>query len=315
MIAVSTTPRHLPVLPGPVTDLLAPAALRGTAARVIDGTVGLGGHAALLLQALGPQARLLALDQDPVNLDRAAERLAPFADRVLLRWSNFDRLAEVAREADFAPVQAILLDLGVSSPHLDDPERGFSFLHDGPLDMRMDPAADVQASHLVNHLSEERLADLIYQYGEERHSRRIARAIVARRPLHRTLELADAILSVMPRGGDAIHPATRTFQALRIAVNNELDVLRAVLPQAVGLLAPGGRLGVIAFHSLEDRIVKEYFRTEAADCICPPRQPVCTCKHTPRVRLVTRKAVQASDDEIAGNPRARSARFRVVERR
>jgi 16S rRNA (cytosine1402-N4)-methyltransferase len=226
-------------------------------------------------------------------------------------------MAALARQAGIDAADAILLDIGVSSMHLDDAGRGFSFMQDGPLDMRMDQSIDgPTAADIVNLWDERELADLIWQLGEDRGARRIARAIVHQRPYVTTLELARAIESAVPaHKRERIHPATRTFQALRIAVNEELDVLEAVLPQAVALLKPGGRLGVITFHSLEDRIVKQAFRLASTDCICPPEQPVCTCSHRASVRLVTRKPITADASEIARNPRSRSAKLRVVEKR
>jgi 16S rRNA (cytosine1402-N4)-methyltransferase len=211
-------------------------------------------------------------------------------------------------------VSGILLDLGLSSMQLDTPERGFSFQADAPLDMRFDPRGPVRAADLVNTLPEKDLANLIYEYGEERRSRQVAHAIVRARPLLTTRQLAQVIAGVTSAGQPGIHPATRTFQALRIAVNRELESLEEVLPQAVASLEPGGRLAVISFHSLEDRIVKQYFRQESRDCICPPRQPVCTCGHMATIREITRRPIRPQPAEIQANPRARSARLRVAEK-
>jgi 16S rRNA (cytosine1402-N4)-methyltransferase len=234
---------------------------------------------------------------------------------VVLVHSSFTCLAEIARARHFAPADGVLFDLGLSSLQLADPSRGFAFMTDGPLDMRFDPTQGGRtAAALVNRLSPEELARLLYRYGEERHARRIAEAIVAARPLHTTKELAATIERVVRRRG-RIHPATRTFQALRIAVNEELAALEAVLPQAVEILAPGGRLAVVSFHSLEDRLVKRFLRRESSDCICPPEVPICMCDHRATLRLVTRKIVRPTADEIAANPRARSARMRVAQRR
>jgi 16S rRNA (cytosine1402-N4)-methyltransferase len=280
----------------------------------IDGTVGAGGHATAILDA-APRAQLLGIDRDPRSLDVARAALAPYAERVTLIHANYDTMGEAAPGQGFAAVNGILLDLGISSMHVDDPARGFAFRVDGPLDMRFDPTSRApSAADLVNTLDVDELADLIYEYGEERDSRRIARAIVAARPLHSTHQLAEAIEKAHRGPREKIHPATRTFQALRIAVNDELGAIRRALPQAIGLLKPGGRLAVISFHSLEDRIVKQYFRDEATDCLCPPKQPVCTCGHTATIRLVNRKPVVADDAEIAANPRSRSAKLRVAER-
>ncbi len=278
----------------------------------VDGTVGDGGHAYAILSEAGPQGRLLGLDRDPAALDSAARRLAPFGDRVLLRHGSFARLAELA--GDWSPLDGILLDLGLSSRQLADPERGFAFSLDGPLDMRFDPTEEgVSAADLVNSWSVQELREVLYRWGEERQAGRIARAIVAARPLHTTRELARVVEEAVGRRG-RIHPATRTFQALRIAVNRELEALEEGLPQALALLRPGGRLVVISFHSLEDRIVKRFLRREARDCICPPQAPVCTCGHRAQVRLLTRKPVRPSAAEVEANPRARSARLRAAEK-
>lgn len=282
---------------------------------VIDGTVGAGGHAAAILTELGPTGQFLGLDVDPQALALTADRLAGFEARIELREASYDQLQPLIHTLAFPTPNAILVDLGVSSMQLDQAERGFSFRQDGPLDMRMQPSLERSAADLVNTLPEQELANLIYQYGEERRSRSIARAIVAARPVHRTGQLADIVARAGGRSRrQKIHPATRTFQALRIAVNDELGHLTRFLPQAIAALAPGGRLAVISFHSLEDRLVKQYFQQEARDCLCPPEQPVCTCGHQARIRIVTRKPISAGADEIARNPRARSARLRVAER-
>jgi len=286
--------------------------------RVIDCTLGAGGHALVILPQIAPNGELLGLDVDPNALTIAEARLRPpFNARLTTRQARFDAVADVARELAFAPVAGILADLGMSSMQLDTAERGFSFGKDGPLDMRMGPAAKESAAELVNTLPEKTLADIIFRYGEERKSRRIARAIVAARPISRTLQLANIVAKAAGgrRRGQKIHPATRTFQALRIAVNDELETLERFLPQAISLLAPGGRLAIISFHSLEDRIVKQYFKQEATDCICPPEQPVCTCDHRASIRIITRKPVIASAEEQSINPRARSAKLRAAERR
>ena len=282
---------------------------------VIDCTVGAGGHAESILRQTAPAGKLLGLDVDRAALDVAQSRLSPFSDRVTLAQTNFDRALEVAAKQQFLPVHAILADLGVSSMHLDQPERGFSFSHDGPLDMRMGTESLQSAADLINALSEEALADIIYQYGEERKSRRIARAIVKARPVFGTMELAGVVSkAVGGRRGRKTHPATRTFQALRIAINDELGALERFLPQAIDLLAPGGRLAVISFHSLEDRIVKKFFQQEAKDCLCPPRQFICTCHHRASIQIITRKPVTASEQERTDNPRARSAKLRVAKK-
>ena len=284
--------------------------------RYVDGTVGGGGHAAHILELSAPDGRLLGLDRDAEAVAVARSRLAGYADRVTLLHASFDRLAEVARAQGFVPVDGVLFDLGLSSLQLADPARGFSFSADGPLDMRFDPDSGGEtAADLVNRLPGAELAALLRRYGEEPQARRIAEAIVAARPLHTTGELAAVVeQAVGGRRGRRIHPATRTFQALRIAVNDELATIERALPQAVEILAPGGRLVVIAFHSLEDRLVKRFMRRESRDCICPPETPVCVCGHRATLRAVTRKPLRPSAEEVAANPRARSARLRVAER-
>jgi 16S rRNA (cytosine1402-N4)-methyltransferase len=305
------TASHTPVLLDEVLRGLNPH----PGQRFIDGTLGAGGHAEAILQAIAPDGQVLALDADPVALNSARERLAPYNDRVHLVNANFAQLATIARSYDFVPVQGILLDLGLSSMQLSAAERGFSFQSEGPLDMRYDPSGPITAADLVNSLSQSELADLLYRFGEERRSRSIARAIVAARPVHSTRELADVVArAVGGRRGARIHPATRTFQALRIAVNDELGALSSALSEATTILAPGGRLAVISFHSLEDRIVKNFFVQESKDCICPPEQLTCTCGHRATLRIITRKPIIASSDEINVNPRARSAKLRVAER-
>ncbi len=281
----------------------------------MDCTVGAGGHAWGILEASSPAGKLLGLDLDPLALHIARQRLAPFQDRVILVQASFTTLPEQLNRLGWDSVHGIVADLGVSSIQLDSPDRGFSFQNDGPLDMRFDPANPITASDLVNDLPEDDLADILWQYGEERASRRIARAIVHARPLRTTRQLAEVIARVSGGHRGHIHPATRTFQALRIAVNQELKALEEFLPLAVQALLPGGRLAVIAFHSLEDRIVKQYFRTESRDCICPPEQPVCTCGHKASLIEITRRPIVAGEEEIRNNPRSRSARLRVVEKR
>jgi 16S rRNA (cytosine1402-N4)-methyltransferase len=279
----------------------------------IDATVGLGGHAAGILAQSAPRGMLLALDTDAQALELARQRLAPYGDRVLFAQAQHTELAVVARTHGFAQVDGILFDLGVSSLQLNDPGRGFSFQKDGPLDMRMSLGAGITAEEIVNTWSEGELARIIYQYGEEMHARRVARAICQRRPLWRTQELAEVVASVVG-SHSRIHPATRTFQALRIAVNEELASLQTVLPQAVELLAPDGRLAVISFHSLEDRIVKQFMTRESTGCICPPKMPQCTCAHVALLERLTKKPVRPTTEEVQHNPRSRSARLRVARR-
>ena len=297
---------HQPVLLQEVLVLLAPQ----PDGRYIDGTAGGGGHSWALLAAGG---QVLSLDADPHAVDRVRQRLRPFAERSLVLQGNFRTLATAAQQAGFDPVDGILLDLGLSSDQLELEERGFSLMTDGPLDMRFDPAQELSAADLVNTWPEGQLADLIYAYGEERLSRRIARAMVLARPLHSTGQLARVIERAVGRRGRN-HPATRTFQALRIAVNDELGALQAVLPQAMALLRPGGRLAVISFHSLEDRIVKQFMQREAQNCLCPPELLHCQCDHRASLRVLTRKPVGPSAEEIAANPRSRSAKLRAAER-
>jgi len=279
----------------------------------VDGTLGAGGHARGILEACAPDGRLLGLDVDPQALALARKTLAPYGERARLMQASYDSLNETLREIGWEKVDGILLDLGLSSMQLDTPERGFSFQYDAPLDMRFDPASPTTAADLVNTLPQDELANLIYRYGEERASRRIAQAIVKARPLRTTRQLAAVIETVLPRKGH-IHPATQTFQALRIAVNQELERVENVLPQAVAALKSAGRLAIISFHSLEDRLVKEYFRRESRDCICPPRQPVCTCGHKATLKEISRKPITPGEAEIKANPRARSAKLRVVEK-
>jgi 16S rRNA (cytosine1402-N4)-methyltransferase len=282
--------------------------------RYVDATLGLGGHAEAVLLAAAPGGRLLGIDRDPSALEVARQRLARFGGAAVLVHGDFADLEELASDAGFEDVDGVLLDLGVSSLQLDAPDRGFSFQRDEPLDMRMDPSSPETAADIVNTYAGEELASIIREYGEERRARVIARAIVARRPIHTTRQLVDAIEQAVGRGRERqIHPATLTFQALRIAVNRELDSLVAVLPQAHGLLdSVGARLVVISFHSLEDREVKNYFRRESTDCLCPPRTPICICGHVATLRLVGRLR-RPSDDEVFVNPRARSAKMRVAE--
>ena len=280
----------------------------------IDATLGAGGHAAGILTASAPDGRLLGLDADPEAVAFARQILRPFGERAILKAANFRQMEAVARKLGFGQVDGILMDLGLSSRQLMDPERGFSFSQDGPLDMRMDPGQTRTAADLVNHLSQSDLADLIWRYGEERHSRRIARAIVAARPVTTTKQLADLVERTVGRR-ESIHPATRTFQALRIVVNDELESLSQAMLQARDLLRPHGRLAIIAFHSLEDRLVKRFYQLESKDCICPPEIPICVCEHRATLRALTSKPVRPTAEEVAQNPRSRSARLRIAERR
>ena len=303
---------HTPVLLTPAIDGLA----LGPNAICIDATLGGGGHAEAILDAIGPQGRLLGLDADPEALARVRIRLAPFAGQTTLVRANFRDIGAVAATNGFVEVDAILMDLGVSSYQLWEAKRGFSFTGPGPLDMRMDPHTELTADEIVNTWLQDELADIIYRYGEEPRARRIARAIVAARPLHTTVELAEVIARAAGGGRDRsrIHPATKSFQALRIAVNDELGALEEALPQALALLAAGGRLAVITFHSLEDRPVKQFMQREARDCLCPSDMPACRCGHKAQLRIKTRKPIQPDESEIAANPRSRSAKLRIAER-
>jgi 16S rRNA (cytosine1402-N4)-methyltransferase len=280
----------------------------------VDGTLGAGGHAWGILEASQPDGKLLGMDLDPQALELARSKLAAFGDRAILVQASYTTLSHQLACLGWAAVDGIVLDLGLSSMQLETPERGFSFRVDAPLDMRFDPRNPLTAADLVNTLPERDLADLLFRYGEERHARQVARAIVNARPLLTTIALAEVVSRVTSGGAGGIHPATRTFQALRIAVNGELEALERVLPQALQALKPGGRLVVIAFHSLEDRLVKQFMRRESRDCLCPPRQPVCTCDHKATLREITRQPVRPQEAEIKENPRARSARLRVAER-
>ena len=280
----------------------------------IDATVGGGGHASGILKAASPGGALLGLDRDPGALEIARSKLKPYEGQFELVHGSFVHMREIAQAHDFAPVDGILLDLGLSSLQLSDPERGFSFMKDGPLDMRFDPTQGATAAELINSLSAEELAEIFYRYGEERQSRRIAKAIVDARPLHTTRELVSTIKKAVGRRRGRLHPATLTFQALRIAVNDELRALEETLPQAVDLLKSGGRLVVISFHSLEDRIVKHFMRRESRDCICPPELPACMCDHQAQLDVITRKPIRPTEEEIEANPRSRSARLRIAQR-
>ncbi len=301
---------HLPVLYNEIIHAMQPK--RG--GLFVDGTVGAGGHAWGILHASGPDGQLLGLDLDPQALDLAAEKLREFGERAHLVRASYTTLLKQLTALKWQKVDGVLLDLGLSSMQLDTPQRGFSFQTEAPLDMRFDPDGRTSAADLVNQLDEVELADLVYRYGEEHRSRKVARAIVNARPIRTTIQLANVVARATIGGKSGIHPATRTFQALRIAVNGELEALEEVLPQTLQALRPGGRLAIISFHSLEDRIVKQFMRKESRDCICPPRQPVCTCGHKATLREVTNKPVRPQEDEIQNNVRSRSARLRVAER-
>ena len=301
---------HKPVLYKEIIHALQPR----SGGRYVDGTLGAGGHARGILEACSPDGLLLGLDVDPQALALARETLAPYEKRIHLVQASHITLAEQLATLKWDFVDGIVLDLGASSMQFDNAERGFSFMHDGPLDMRFGPQALMSAEEIINTFDERELADMIYRYGEDRDSRKIAKAIVASRPLHTTRELVAVIEKASPRRGDKLHPATQTFQALRIAVNDELVAVERTLPQAVAALKPGGRCAVISFHSLEDRIVKEYFREQSKELINPPYEQIYKVERKAVVELVNKKPILPSVEEIQENPRARSSKLRVVEK-
>ena len=284
----------------------------------VDGTLGGAGHSSQIAARL-TTGRLIGIDRDPVALKAAGERLAPYADRVTLVHSNFCDMAQVLKDLQIPGVDGILLDLGVSSPQLDDGARGFSYMADAPLDMRMNSQDNLSAEMVVNTWSQEELKRILYNYGEERYAPKIAAAICSRReqkPIRTTLELVDIIRSAMPASAlrEKQHPAKRSFQAIRIAVNDELGAVEKVMRDAIPRLNKGGRLAVITFHSLEDRIVKNAMANAAKGCTCPPNFPVCVCGKKPQVKLITRKPIVSGDEELERNPRARSAKLRICEK-
>jgi 16S rRNA (cytosine1402-N4)-methyltransferase len=280
----------------------------------VDCTIGLGGHAAAILEKILPSGRLLGIDADPEALKIAETRLHDYHGAITLVNGNFADLEAICIEHHFYPVDGILFDLGLSSLQLNTAERGFSFQRDAPLDMRFDPAQELTAADIVNTFSDHELARIIKEYGEERHSRTIARLITQARPVATTLQLAQIVGQVLGREYTKIHPATKTFMALRIAVNNELQNLELGLKQTISLLRPRGRLVVISYHSLEDRIVKHFIRREAKDCLCPPSAIICCCGHIPTLKLISRKVIRPTSLEVESNPQSRSARMRIAER-
>ena len=281
----------------------------------LDATVGEGGHSAAILEASDPGSRVLGIDLDPRSLDVAFQRLERFGQRFMSMAGNYGDMVALARSLGVSQVDGVLMDLGFSSRQVGTPGYGFSFQSDEPLDMRYDPAGRLTAAEVVNNYSEQELARVIYEYGEEPRSRPIARRIVGSRPVLSTTQLASLVASASgPRRGRRIHPATRTFQAIRMEVNNELGNLARGLEAAVQLLAPMGRLAVISYHSLEDRAVKTFMQRQSAQCICPPEVPVCVCGHQPTLKLVHRRVIKPRAREIQENPRSRSARLRVAER-
>ena len=303
--------RHTPVMAQEVVSALEVKPL-GT---YIDCNVGEGGHSLAIVDAANPRPRLLGIDLDAESLIVARRRLEAYQDTVVLVQGNFRDVGAIAEEHGFKPVDGVLFDLGLSSLQVDTGSRGFSFRQEARLDMRFDPGQETTAYNIVNEYSEESLADVIFRLGEERRSRRVARAIVRRRPIETTIQLADVVTQALGRPARGrIHPATKTFQAIRMAVNKELDNLERGLEQALELLRSGGRVAVISYHSLEDRLVKNKLRHEASDCICPPETPICICGHKASIRLVNRKVIKPTQAEVQANPRSRSARMRVAER-
>ena len=301
---------HIPVLYQEVLTQLQPR----PGGLFIDGTLGAGGHTAGILAATAPDGRVLAFDKDPEAIAFAGISLQEFGERVTLVNKSYADMPTVAPTLGFAQVDGILLDLGLSSRQLDDGERGFSFRYEAPLDMRYDQTKGKTAADLVNNLSEAELADIFWRYGEEKQGRKMARIIVANRPISSTTQLADLIAAHAGGRRRRIHPATLIFQALRIAVNQELEAVESGIPAAINLLKPGGRIAIISFHSLEDRFVKRLFRDLSQTCTCPPEQLICNCGTQAIVKLVSRKAIQATAAEIENNPRSRSARLRVAEK-
>ncbi|MBK8417380.1 16S rRNA (cytosine(1402)-N(4))-methyltransferase RsmH [Candidatus Villigracilis saccharophilus] len=303
---------HKPVLYKEIIHALQPK----SGGRYVDGTLGAGGHARGILEACSPDGHLLGLDVDPQALALSRETLAPYAEggRTHLEQASYITITKQLAALKWDFVDGIVLDLGASSMQFDNAERGFSFMQDGPLDMRFGSNAFQSAEDIVNTYDERDLADLIFRYGEDRDARRIAKAIVMSRPLHSTRELVAVIEKASPRRGDRTHPATQTFQALRIAVNEELASVESVLPQAVAGLRSGGRLAVISFHSLEDRIVKEYFREQSKALVNPPYERIYEVERKAIIEIINKKPIMASDEEVQDNPRARSAKLRVIEK-
>ena len=301
---------HIPVLYKEIIHALQPQ----SGGRYVDGTLGAGGHARGILEACSPDGHLLGLDVDPQALALSRETLAPYEERAHLVQASYITITKQLAALKWDFVDGIVLDLGASSMQFDNAERGFSFMQDGPLDMRFGSNAFQSAEDIVNTYDERDLADLIFRYGEDRDARRIAKAIVMSRPLRTTRELVAVIEKASPRRGDRTHPATQTFQALRIAVNEELASVESVLPQAVAALRSGGRCAVISFHSLEDRIVKDYFREQSKDIVNPPYERIYEVERKAVVEIINKKPIVASDEEVKDNPRARSAKLRVIEK-
>jgi len=310
MSLTMSLPTHTPALLNEATEGLQPQA----GGYYVDCTVGLGGHSAAILQKISPSGKLLGIDADPEALEIAESKLGNYHEAVTLVNDTFVNLDAICTRYHFHPVDGIIFDLGVSSLQLDTAERGFSFQHDAPLDMRFDLRQELTASDIVNTFPEEELARILREYGEERHSRRLAQLVVQSRPVSTTTQLARLVEQVLGERHSRIHPATRTFMALRIAVNNELQNLAASLQQTINLLRPGGRLVVISYHSLEDRVVKQFMHREASSCLCSPGVIICRCGHVPTLKLISRKVIRPTSLEIESNPRSRSAKLRIAER-
>jgi len=302
--------QHKPVLYQEIIHALQPQ----NGGRYVDGTVGAGGHARGILEACAPDGHLLGLDVDSNALAIARETLAPYENRIHLVQASHITLSEQLQKLQWNSIDGIVLDLGASSMQFDNPERGFSFMQEGPLDMRFGINANMTAEEIINTFDEKELADIIFKYGEDRDARKIAKAIVMNRPLHTTGQLVAVIEKASPRRGDKTHPATQTFQALRIVVNDELAAVEKTLPQAVSSLKSGGRCAVISFHSLEDRIVKDFFREQSKDFVNPPYEKIYEEERKAVIKIINKKPITPTDEEIKDNPRARSAKLRVVEK-
>ncbi len=310
MSLVMTLPIHKPVLLQETIEALQAQPRK----RYIDCTLGCGGHAQAILEEIQPGGKLLGIDTDPEATRVARVRLANHAESTIIVDDNFVNLETICKENNFLPVQGILFDLGISSAQIEKAGRGFSFQQDGPLDMRFSPAQELTAADIINILTEDKLAELIRNYGEERYSRQIAKHMAKHRPIATTLELAHIVESAVGGRRSRIHPATKTFMALRIATNRELDNLITALKQAVTCLDHKGRLVVISYHSLEDRLVKNFMKQESTGCLCPPRTPKCTCGHEATLKLISKKVITPSPKELESNTRSRSAKLRVAER-
>ncbi len=310
MSLTMTMPIHKPVLISEAVEALDVQPGK----RYIDCTLGSGGHAAAILKQILPGGQLLGIDADPEAIETVKSRLADYIESVTIINDNFANLETICRENNFLPVHGILFDLGLSSTQLEVSERGFSFQHDGPLDMRYSPAQELTASDIINTYPEDKLSQIIKKYGENRNSKWIARHIIKSRPINSTLQLASIVEKAIGSHRGKIHPATKTFMALRIIVNHELESLSAALKQTIACLKSQGRLVVISYHSLEDRIVKQFMQRESTECLCPPGIPVCRCGHVPSLKIISKRVITPSPTEIKSNPRSRSAKLRVAER-